>query len=99
MRFSDIPIHGFRIEVDPWALGQFVLERFQEKFGKEQILDVSSRKYPGEYNVRVKVKEKTVEIRDYSLELIDELQEKGVNGIVIAIPEDRYVKSKPAMEE
>lgn len=90
MRFSDIPIRGFRIEVDHWALGQFVLERFQEKFGTEQILDVHSKKYPGEYDVVVRVKEETPEIRGFSLELIDELQEKGVNVIIIAIPADQY---------
>ena len=39
------------------------------------------RKYPGEYNVVVRVKEETPETRDFSLELIDELQEKGVNVI------------------
>ena len=96
MRFSDIPIRGFRIEVDHWALGQFVLERFQEKFGAEQILDVDSKKYPGEYDVVVQVKEKTTEIRDFSLELIDELQEKGGNVIIVARSEDGNVKSKPA---
>ena len=94
MRFSDIPIRGFRIEVDHWALGQFVLERFQEKFGTEQILDVDSKKYPGEYNVVVRVKEETPEIRDFSLELIDELQEKGVNVIIIAIHADQYGRAK-----
>ena len=94
MRFSDIPISGFRIEVDHWALGQFVLERFQVKFGAEQILDVDSKKYPGEYDVVVRVKEETPEIRDFSLELIDELQEKGVNVIIIAIPADQYGRAK-----
>ncbi len=95
MRFSDIPIRGFRIEVDHWALGQFVLERFQEKFGLEQILNVDSQKYPGEYNVVVLVKEETPEIRDFSLALIDEIQEKGVNAIIIALPADQYGRSKP----
>ena len=53
------------------------------------------RKYPGEYNVVVRVKEETPETRDFSLELIDELQEKGVNVIIIAIAADRYGRSKP----
>jgi hypothetical protein len=38
MRFSDIPITGYRIEVDEYALGRFVLEKFLEQFGPEQIL-------------------------------------------------------------
>ena len=97
MRFSDIPIRGFRIEVDHWALGQFVLERFHEKFGLEQILGVDSQKYPGEYDVVVQVKEETPEIQDFALELIDEIQEKGVNVLIITTDEDRRVRLNPVM--
>ncbi|MBI1925767.1 hypothetical protein HYR99_16140 [Candidatus Poribacteria bacterium] len=45
MKFPDlpIPITGFKIEVDHWALGYYLFERLQEKFGLEQILDVNPR--------------------------------------------------------
>jgi len=42
MKFSDIPITGFRIEVNEYALGQFVLEKFLERFGPEQIVGANT---------------------------------------------------------
>lgn len=84
MKFSDIPIIGYRIEVDEYALGRFVLEKFVERFGAEQILGADTNRYSdGEYGVIIIAKEETEELRDFAFQLSDELYEKGIS---VSIP-------------
>jgi len=97
MKFPDlpIPITGFKIEVDHWALGYYLFERLQEKFGLEQILDVNPRSVGGENYIYIQVKEKTPEIQGFSKELEEGLQEKGVSVSIILEIEKKRVQSKP----
>jgi hypothetical protein len=84
VKFSDIPIIGYRIEVDEYALGQFVLEKFVERFGPEQILGADTNRYSdSEYGVIIIAKEETEEMGDFAFQLSDELYEKGVS---VSIP-------------
>jgi hypothetical protein len=84
VKFSDIPIIGYRIEVDEYALGQFVLEKFVERFGFEQILGADTSRYSDDgYGVIIIAKEKTEEMVDFAFQLSDELYEKGVS---VSIP-------------
>ena len=79
MRFSDIPITGYRIEVDEYALGRFVLEKFVERFGSEQILGADTNAYSdGGYAVIIIAREETKQLRDFGNRLEDELYEKRV---------------------
>ena len=92
MRFSDIPITGFRIEVDEYALGQFVLEKFLEQFGPEQIVGADARPYPdGGYGVIIIAKEKTEELRDFGIQLSDELYEKRISVSILVRAEDQIL--------
>jgi hypothetical protein len=92
MRFSDIPIRGVRVEVDHWVLGQFILERFEDEFGTEQILGVDPESYPGEYFVDVNVKNTTPEILEFSDKLEEELQEKGINVVIMSKSADGNIQ-------
>jgi len=71
------------LEFDASSLGTFVREKFGEKFGEDSVLDVDSQKFASEYDITIRVPEKTDDIREYSYQLEDELEEKGVNAIII----------------
>lgn len=70
-------------EFDASSLSTSVREKFREKFGEDSVLDVSSQKFANEYDITIRVPEKTDDIRKYSYQLEDELEEKGVNAIII----------------
>ena len=91
MKFSDIPITGFRIEVDEYALGQFVLEKFLEQFGPDRIVGADTNSSYGSYDVIIIVKEKTEELRDFGFQLSDELYEKQISVSILVRPEDRIL--------
>ena len=92
MRFSDIPIKGYRIEVDEYALGEFVLEKFVERFGPEQIVGANTRAHSdGGYGVTIIAKEETKEMRDFAIQLSDELYEKRVYVSIPIITEDEIL--------
>ncbi len=92
MRFSDIPITGYRIEVDEYALGEFVLEKFLERFGPEQIVGADTRAHSdGGYGVTIIAKEKTEEMRDFAIQLSDELYEKRVYVSIPIMTENRIL--------
>lgn len=71
------------LEFDAVSLGTSVREKFREKFGEDSVLDVLSQKFANEYDITIRVNEKTSDIRKYSYQLEDELEEKGVNAIII----------------
>ena len=91
MRFSDIPITGYRIEVDEYALGQFVLEKFVERFGPEQILGADTNAYYSEYSVIIIAKEETEQLQDFGNQLEDELHEKGVSVSILIRSEEQIL--------
>jgi len=92
MKFSDIPITGFRIEVDEYALGEFVLGKFVERFGPEQIVGADARSHPdGGYGVVIIAKEKTEEMRNLATQLSDELYDKRVYISILIRPEDEIL--------
>ena len=92
MRFSDIPIKGYRIEVDEYALGQFVLEKFLERFGPEQIVGADTRAHSdGGYGVTIIAKEETTEMQDFAIQLSDELYEKNVSVSIPIMMEDEIL--------
>jgi hypothetical protein len=100
MKFPDIsnipvPITGFKIEVDHWALGYYIFQELQEKFGPEQILQFDPRSFPGEYSIHITAKEKTPEIEEFSKKLAEDLQEKGISVYIWLRLEKTEVKSKP----
>ena len=88
MRFSDIPIIGYRIEFDYYALGQFILEKFVERFGPEQILGANPKSYTDGYSVSIIAKEETEQLQDFGNQLEDELHEKGVSVSILVRSED-----------
>lgn len=71
------------LELDAVNLGTAVFNKFREKFGEDSILDVDSQKFANEYDITIRVSSKTDDIREYSYQLEDELDEKGVNAIII----------------
>lgn len=71
------------LEFDASSLGTSVREKFGEKFGEDSVLDVDSQKFASEYDITIRVLEKTDDIRKYSYQLEDELEGKGVNAIII----------------
>jgi hypothetical protein len=91
MKFSDIPIKGYRIEVDEYALGQFVLEKFVERFGPEQIVGADTNSSYSSYDVIIIAKEKTEELRDFGFQLSDELSEKGVSVSILVRAKDQIL--------
>jgi hypothetical protein len=64
-------------------LGQFVLEKFVERFGSERILGADTNAYYGEYSVIIIANEETEELRDFAFQLSNELYEKGIS---VSIP-------------
>ena len=91
MRFSDIPIIGYRIEVDYYALGQFVLEKFLERFGSEQILGANPKSYPDGYSVSIIAKEEIEELQKFGNQLEDELHGKGVSVSILVRSADQIL--------
>ena len=92
MKFSDIPITGYRIEVDEYALGQFVLEKFLERFGPEQIVGANTNAYPDDgYGVIIIVKKETEEMWNFAIQLSDELYEKHVSVSIPIMTEDEIL--------
>jgi hypothetical protein len=83
MKFSDIPIIGYRIVVDYYALGRFVLEKFLEQFGPEQILGADPKSYSDGYSVSIIAKEETEELQNFGNQLEDELHEKGISVSIL----------------
>jgi len=84
MKFSDIPITGYRLEVNEYELGRFVLEKFLEQFGSEQILGADTNAYSdGGYAVIIIAKEETEELQNFGNQLEDELHEKSVSVSIL----------------
>ena len=92
MKFSDIPIKGYRIEVDEYVLGQFVLEKFLERFGPEQIVGADTRAHSdGGYGVTIIAKKETEEMWNFAIQLSDELYEKRVYVSIPIMAEDQLL--------